>query len=107
MNKSLINENNMINNLIKLIDDFSIIIYNRENNETYQLLINIIDKLDSIIGGKSILEIEDSYKMYIRNLAGKLPDLLDAFENNDNVLIGDILRYEIKPLLENLLEMIL
>lgn len=96
------NNNNIITNLIEIIDNFSVIIYETENNESYRLLINIIDKLDLIVGVKSTFILENKFKIYIHELKNKLPDLLDAFENNDNVLISDILKYEIKPLLENI-----
>ena len=104
MNKIMINETNynIISNLIGLIDKLSVIIYERDNDEVFRLLINIIDRLDSIIGVKSILILEENFKTYINELNNKLPDLLSAFENNDNVLISDILNYEIKPLLEKL-----
>lgn len=104
MDKILMNQTNynIISNLIGLIDKFSVIIYERDNNEVGRLLINIIDKLDSIIGVKPILIVENNFKIYINELKDKLPELLDAFQNNDNVLISDILNYEIKPLLEKL-----
>lgn len=106
MDKILRNENNsnIITNLIELIDNFSVIIYEKTNNESYKLLINIIDILDSIVGVKATFILENKFKIYIRELTNKLPDLLDAFENNDNVLISDILKYEIKPLLERIEE---
>ena len=96
------NNNNIITNLIELIDNFSVTIYQSENNELSGLLIDIIDKLDSIVGVKSTLILENKFKIYIQELTNKFPDFLDAFENNDNVLISDILKYEIKPLLENI-----
>jgi hypothetical protein len=102
MDKILMNENNnrIITDLIELIDKFSVLIYERENNESYGLLINIIDKIDLIVGVKSTFILENKFKIDIYELTNRLPDLLDAFENNDNVLISDILKYEIKPLLE-------
>lgn len=105
MDKILTDENNnsIITNLIELIDDFSVIIYKIKSNELHKLLINIIDKLDSIIILKSSSIVENKFKIYINELENKLPILLDAFENNDNVLISDILNYEIKPLLENII----
>lgn len=96
------NKDNVISELMELIDTFSVMIYRKRNNEPYNLLIKIIDKLDLIIGEKSNLQMNSSNKIYIQNLTGKLPYLLDAFENNDNVLISDILKYEIKPILEKL-----
>jgi hypothetical protein len=96
--------NKIIINLIELIDNFSVMIYKRDNNESYRLLLNIIDKLDSIVGAKSTFILENKFKIYIYDLTNKLPDLLDAFENNDNVLISDILKCEIKPLLKEIIK---
>lgn len=100
----IINENdyNIICNLIELIDSFSISIYQKEKNEVDRLLISIIDKLDSIIGIKSTLVLEQKLKIHIDEVMNKVPGLLDAYENNDNLLISDILTYEIKPVLEKL-----
>lgn len=105
MDKVLTNKNNndIITTLIELIDNFSIMIYERENNEVYRLVINIIDKLDSIVGAKSTFILENKVKIYINELTAKFPELLDAFENNDNILISDILKYEIKPILKELI----
>lgn len=102
MDKILTHENNkkIITNLIELIEKFSLIIYQSGNNESYGLLIKIIDILDSIVGEKSSLILEKKFEIYIKKLTDKFPDLLDAFENNDNVLISDILKYEIKPILK-------
>ena len=103
MDKVLTNENNnIITNLIELIEKFSVIIYKTDKKESCDLLINIIDKLDSLVGVKSTLILENNFKVYIFELTNKLPSLLDAFENNDYVLMSDILNYEIKPVLEKL-----
>ena len=100
MDKILMNKNNIISNLVEFINEFSVIIYERNNNEAYRLLIIIIDKIDSIVGVKSALVLEHNFRIYIDQLTSQLPGLLEAFENNDNVLISDILKYEIKPILE-------
>lgn len=97
-------KDNMIINLIQDIDEFAIVIYENENNEGYKLLVNIIDKLDLIISLKSTIVLEKEFKIYIYELTNRIPELLEAFENNDNVLVSDILKYEIKPVLENLIK---
>ena len=94
------NNNSIINELIELINSFSTAIYKDQNNEYPQLLINIIDKLDLLVGVKSTLDIKNSH---LQGLKHKLPDLLEAFENKDKVLMSDILIFEIKPLLDKLL----
>ncbi|GEA29292.1 hypothetical protein [Clostridium diolis] len=105
MDKFIMDENNsdIITNLIELIEEFSAIIYKLENSETYKLLMNIIDKLDLIINLKSICVLENDFKIHIDKLKSKLPELLEAFENNDKILISDILKYDIKPLLERII----
>lgn len=94
------NDNKLIANLIELIDKFSVVIYQTERNESAELLIEIIDKLDSIVGLKSNFILENNFKTYMKELTNILPVLLDAFENSDNVLMSDVLNYEIKPVLE-------
>ncbi|WP_333859921.1 hypothetical protein [Clostridium sp.] len=95
--------NEIITNLIELIEDFSIAIYKREKDESYKLLIDIIDKLDIVINMKSKSILESKVNC-IDKLSNKLPILLEAFENGDDVLISDILNYEIKPILKKLLK---
>lgn len=93
----------IITNLVELIDSFSISIYKREKDGSYKLLIDIIDKLDVAINMKSKIILECKAN-YIDKLSNKLPILLEAFENGDDVLISDILNYEIKPILKKLLK---
>lgn len=104
MNTQLISKNDdIIANLIKAIENFSISIFERDDNKSFTILMEMIDKLDSIISGESVFRLENKTNLYINELAAKFPYLLDGFENGDNLLISDILTYEIKPILKKLI----
>ena len=47
-----------------------------------------------------------SFEKYYNELNGFLKELIDAFQINDSVLIGDLLEYEIAPRLEGLIQFI-
>ncbi|MBN2738741.1 MAG: hypothetical protein JXR70_17295 [Spirochaetales bacterium] len=45
---------------------------------------------------------DQSFEEFYQELNNKMRELIQAFDNNDSVLIGDLLEYEIAPQLENL-----
>ncbi|MGE5628579.1 MAG: hypothetical protein ACM3X7_10800 [Solirubrobacterales bacterium] len=63
------------------------------------LMINIIDGLQWYMAAAakySVLNNTDE----INNVNDKLKELVEAFENQDYVLIGDLLQYELLPIIE-------
>lgn len=96
--------NDMSSCLLQLINEYSIIIYKLEKEKSTKILLDIIDRLDSIIKMVTYKSLSNSYKRTLQQIPLKFPILLNAFENSDTLLISDILNYEIKPLLEKLNE---
>ena len=64
------------------------------------LIVNITDGLEWII--QLITLRKDIYKedMEINKLIENIKEVVEAFENEDYVLIGDLLQYEISPIIE-------
>lgn len=99
-NDYIVTVNDMSFCLLRLINEYSIIIYKLNKEKSTEILLNIIDRLDSIIKMISYEELLNNYKNILQQIQLKLPILLNAFENSDTLLISDILNYEIKPILE-------
>ena len=66
--------------------------------ETYQS-IDCLENLNDIV---SSYETWNEYVKEVRFLNDQLGELQDAMENSDNILIGDLLSYEIEPIFENM-----
>lgn len=104
INNYIATVNDMSSCLIQLINEYSIIIYKLEKEKSTEILLDIINRLDSIIKMLTYENISNNYKLILQQIPLKLPILLNAFENDDTLLISDILIYEIKPLLMRLKE---
>jgi hypothetical protein len=66
-----------------------------------ELMINIIDGLQWFIDATvscSIFSNEDD----LININDKFKELVEAFENQDYVLIGDLLQYELLPIIQKI-----
>lgn len=70
----------------------------------------ILDSYSSIDQHPNLNELISDYYIWneyvveVKNLKLVLPDFLEAVENKDTVLIGDILAYEINPLFESMIQ---
>lgn len=68
--------------------------------EGIQWIVAMTEKIDGI-GNLDVILVNygiwNEYVKVVSILLNKLPDLNDAMENRDNVLIGDVLTYEIAP----------
>lgn len=64
------------------------------------LIISITDGLEWIV--QIITLRKDIYKkdMEVNNLVDNIKEVVEAFENEDYILIGDLLQYEISPIIE-------
>lgn len=63
-------------------------------------LIFFLDDLDTLMEGISLVEASRDMPANVQELKDKLILMNDALENEDQVLLADILRFELKPLLE-------
>ncbi|MGV8982698.1 hypothetical protein [Clostridium sp.] len=91
--------------LDKVIDSFGLfsnLIIEGETGKAANVFIQIIDAFEWIADAFSRTALIHNNAIETQELNDKLPELLEAFENNDYVLMSDILNYEIKPVLEKL-----
>lgn len=70
-------------------------------NEGSTLLLNMIEGLNWVVSATAKVGIQDNNTGEI-NL--KLNEIVKAFENKDYILVGDLLEYEILPVMEAVLE---
>lgn len=61
-----------------------------------------INEMEVLKSYTEALDIWKDYNIQISNLKNILPDLMQAMENHDDILIGDILSYEVKEIVSNM-----
>lgn len=72
-----------------------------EEKKTMGLMATIIDLLERIVSAKSANPLLHSYYNSITFL---LPRLLKTMEEKNGIFLADVLEYELKPILEDVLE---
>lgn len=98
-NLTTINEN--INTSLILINEICEDIDN--NNINFNSIIALIDNLSKLAG---LIVSTDNTSISIEEYNEKLTLALDAFKNGDFALFGEILQYELSPLLDYWMESI-
>ena len=98
VNETLEEINAYLPKMIKGIEGF--VESQLEGQESKKLLSNIFDGLEWIVQAVSLTNKFKPGDMKEQELMEIFPVLIKAYENNDYVLVGDILDYEIKPVLE-------
>lgn len=93
-----------LDNLIKGIEDISELIQAGKEFEAINKIPQIIDGIDYIL--KAIILTKDIHKESIDlgSLNEQLEQIIEAFENEDYILIGDLFNYELLPIMENIHE---
>lgn len=88
-----------------LIDEF----YQNPTEETWHKLDQLLEGIEWLAGMIQIidryekkLENWDDYLKVFASFENELNELMNAMENRDNVLIADIIQYEITPLMTDL-----
>lgn len=65
----------------------------------------VSEELQWVFKGLDI--ISDMVNIYdINNISQQIVGIIEAMENEDYILVGDLLNYEVKPLLEQLIEIL-
>ena len=100
------------------ISEVSILLQTGKDREAMNILVAFSDTLQKFLRIFLILKenknidinhltiLDMSFEKYYNELNGFLKELIDAFQINDSVLIGDLLEYEIAPRLEGLIQFI-
>ena len=69
-------------------------------NDGSNLLLNIVEGLSWVIKAAAGAQMQG---VEIEDINTKFNEIVQAFENEDYVLVGDLLEYEISPVLQGLL----
>lgn len=93
-----------LDKLILGIEEVSRLI--QEGNEILGIkkLIPIFDGIEYISNAVSLTKDIQKEKIELDDLNEQLNEILEAFENEDYILIGDLLNYELLPVMESIKE---
>jgi hypothetical protein len=98
-----------IENAVKEISSLADGFYRGTDNDTWIKFQQFIEGIEWINSGAAIvaknakaLSEADKYVKTVSEILNKLPELEEAINNSDYVLIGDLLNYEIIPVLETI-----
>jgi len=110
-----------INSLIKLIDEIvpkisnvPILFQTGEDQEAMNIIKMLANILENSIGLFAIFKEDSklhldkytvkevSFEMFFKTMTEHLKDLMNAIENNDSIMIGDLLEYEFIPNIEEI-----
>ncbi|WDV46153.1 hypothetical protein PV797_00305 [Clostridiaceae bacterium M8S5] len=86
--------------MIAGIHKYSEHLQNGSEVEYINMIPLIVEGLDWIINAMNLTSEVNDKSIKVSELTDKLPMILDAMENEDYILFGDILSYEIVPTLE-------
>lgn len=113
VNDALISAHNYLTNAIPVIQELSESFYHNPKDETWSKLVDLFDgiqwiieteqRIDSITDLEKIIKnylIWNEYVQCVKKIISILPELEEAMQNRDHVLIGDLLLYEILPSFE-------
>lgn len=65
-------------------------------------LVQVLDGIDYICKVISLTEEVHKEKISIEEINEKLKEIIDSFENEDYILLGDLINYELLPILESI-----
>lgn len=116
VNDTILSSYDYIKNAIPLITKLSDEFYQLPDNNSWKQLTNLFEgiqwiiqtltQIDSINDLNSIINYEkwNEYVQAVSQLNEFIPELENSIINKDNILIGDLLLYEIVPTFENMLD---
>ena len=116
VNDTILSSYDYIKNAIPLITKLSDEFYQLPSNSSWKQLTNLFEgiqwiiqtltQIDSINDLNSIINYEkwNEYVQAVSQLNEFIPELENSIINKDNILIGDLLLYEIVPTFENMLD---
>lgn len=102
VNDVLTTLNGYLSKLMPAIKDCASHYQSGQLSEGLNLLINIIEGLDWVIKiAATNIEMQENH---MRETNLKLNEIVKALENEDYVLVGDLLEYEILPAMQEILD---
>ncbi len=99
MNDLLITLNDYLSKLIPALKECANYYQSVQLNEGSNLLVGMIEGLNWVIGAAANLQMQG---INVEEINTKLNEIVKAFENEDYVLVGDLLEYEISPVMQEL-----
>ena len=87
-------------NLKQGLQEVSNLFQSGENYQGAQSIFNVIDGIQWLTDALTLTLDILKEKIDISELNGKLSEIVEAFENEDYVLVGDLFQYEVLPILE-------
>jgi len=99
--KELENSIKAVNLINPKLADVSLLLQTGKDKEAMDIVIGLTEILHKIMG---LLSLFNSDNIDIDKLNSILNELVEAFNAGDSVLIGDLLEYEISPILSDLME---
>lgn len=94
---------NDISVIINQLDDVAIMLYQQKSTEAYKRFSNIITILSEIVTELFELKRTDNMLQFNENLLlDRLVSAVKALEAKDDILLADILYYDIIPQLQNI-----
>ncbi|WP_303866862.1 hypothetical protein [Acetobacterium wieringae] len=113
INDILISSNEYIQNAKKALKHLSEEFYQAPESKSWtdladffegiQWILETISRIDQISNLETIISNYKIWNEYVQNIKGLneiVRELDDAMKNNDHVLIGDLLQYEVLPIFE-------
>ena len=96
--------NEYMDNLKKGIIDLSNMIQEGKEQQAISVIPQVVDGLQWIIQVVSLTREVQKNEIKLEGLNDQLQEIIEALENEDYILVGDLFNYEILPILENIHE---
>lgn len=89
---------NLLNGINKAIEYFQA----GEDRKGYDLIPSIADGIQWVSEALTVTKEIHKQDLNLQNINEKLIEIVDAMENGDYILIGDLFQYELTPILEDI-----
>lgn len=96
--------NEYLDNLKKGVSDISELIQEGKEQEGINLIPQVADGLQWLIQAVNLTKDVHKKEINIKEIDEHLAEMVEALENEDYILVGDLFNYEILPILEKIHE---
>ncbi|EQB87112.1 hypothetical protein J2Z44_001618 [Clostridium punense] len=87
--------------ILKDIDDISGLLLEDKEEEALNAIASLTQGVDDLIQAMTLTVDIEKGKININEMIERLHEMFEAIQRSDFVLLGDILKYEISPILKN------
>jgi len=96
--------NDYMNNLKNGIVNLANMIQEGKEQEAINIIPQVVDGIQWIVQAIGLTKEVQKNEIAIAGLNEQLQEIIEALENEDYILVGDLFNYEILPILENIHE---